>query len=204
MSALLRYGARASDVTVLGPGKRCVLWVFGCCFSCEGCIGEHYKTGSWLETSAREMAEWYLSHPADGLTISGGEPMLQAGALCEMIDRIRAVRPCGVIVYTGFTLEMLQDESEDVRRLLEHIDLLIDGPYIRELDHNQSGRGSENQRIIPLTPLYQQEAKTYYAPHVRHTEIRMSREGTLMIGVPDREQAEVWRKIKTLGGESCG
>lgn len=205
MSSVLRYSARAAQCAVLGPGMRCVLWVHGCCFSCGGCIGEGFKTGIFRETTAEEAAKWYLDQEADGLTISGGEPMLQAGALAEMVSRIRAVQDCGVIVYTGFTHEALLEKAEAVpgiRRFLGQIDLLIDGPYIRELDRNQPYRGSENQRLIPLTPRYRGEIDTYYhSACARQIEIRVSEEQTLMIGVPGWEQAEIWAKIKKLGGK---
>lgn len=201
--SILCYGARAARCTVLGPGMRCVLWVHGCCFSCEGCIGEGYKSGGFQETTAAEAAEWYLSQEADGLTISGGEPMLQATALAEMISDIRAVRDCGVIVYTGFTYEALLERAEedpDVLRFLEQIDLLIDGPYIRELDRNQPYRGSENQRLIPLTSRYRAELDSYYhSAAARRTEVRISEGQTLLLGVPGREQAEIWARIKKLG-----
>lgn len=201
----LRYSARVARCTVLGPGMRCILWVHGCCFSCNGCIGEGYKNGGYQETTAVEAAEWYLSQDASGLTISGGEPMLQAAALAEMIAQVRAVRDCGVIVYTGFTYEALLEKAaadRDIRRFLSQIDLLIDGPYIQELDQNQPYRGSENQRLIPLTPRYCVELETYYgSAAARRIEFRMSEKQTLMVGVPGREQVEIWRKIKKLGEE---
>lgn len=199
----LRYSARISRCGVLGPGMRSVLWVYGCCFSCEGCIGEGYKNGGFQEATAEEAAWWYLEQQADGLTISGGEPMLQAYALAEMVSRIRAVRDCGVIVYTGFTYEDLLERAKDdpgVRCLLGQIDLLIDGPYIQEQDWNQPYRGSENQRLLLLTPRYREELDTYYrSASARRTEIRLSEERTLLIGVPGREQTRAWAKIKELG-----
>lgn len=203
--SILRYSARVSRCGVLGPGMRCVLWVYGCCFSCEGCIGEGYKSGSFLETTAAEAAQWYLRQQADGLTVSGGEPMLQAAALAEMVSRIRAVRDCGVIVYTGFTYEALLEKAEDdpgIRCFLGQIDLLIDGPYIRNLDWNQPYRGSENQRLLPLTPRYRAELDAYYrSGGARRTEIRLSEKRTLLVGVPGQDQAQVWTKIKELGVE---
>ena len=197
----LRYSARLDSCAVLGPGNRAVFWVFGCCFSCKGCIGERFKTGPSLETTPQEAAEWYLRLNADGLTISGGEPMLQAGALAEMVERIRAERDCGVIVYTGFVYEdLLKKNDADIPRFLRQIDLLIDGPYMRELDHNQPYRGSENQRFLPLTERYRKELETYYkAAQSRQIELHFSEQRTMMAGVPGREQADIWRKVKELG-----
>ncbi|MBR0280957.1 MAG: radical SAM protein [Oscillibacter sp.] len=197
----LRYSARLERCAVLGPGNRAVFWVFGCCFSCKGCIGERYKTGRSLETTPQEAAEWYLRQNADGLTISGGEPMLQADALSETIGLIRAARDCGVIVYTGFVYEeLLKKHDPDINRFLGQIDLLIDGPYIQDLDHNQPYRGSENQRFLLLTERYRTELETYYkAARSRQIELHFSEQQTMMAGVPGREQADIWRKIKELG-----
>lgn len=199
--SILKYSARIDGCKVLGPGNRAVLWVFGCCFSCKGCIGENYKTGTWLETTPEETAEWYLRQNADGLTISGGEPMLQAEALAETVQRIRAARECGVIVYTGFLYEtLLKEGNPDVLRFLKEIDLLIDGPYVRELDRNQPYRGSENQRFLLLTERYRGHMEDYYrGAKSRQIEFHLSNQRTLMAGIPGREQAEIWKKIKELG-----
>ncbi len=170
---------------VLGPGARYVLWVQGCGKSCEGCVAQNahdMKLGTPIEEGALAL-EIALSE-AEGLTISGGEPFLQAAALAELIDRIHAKRPMGVIVYTGYTYEELKD-IPDADMLLSRIDLLIDGPYRKELDDNKSLRGSSNQRVIPLTDLYidavreygtgQREAEKFY--HGIHVH---------KIGIPER------------------
>ena len=130
--------------------------------------------------------------------------MLQADALSETVRLIREKRNCGVIVYTGFVYEeLLKQDSLSVRDFLSKIDLLIDGPYIRELDNNQPYRGSENQRLIPLTERYRRELETYYAAaRSRRIEIRVEEERTLMAGVPGREQALIWRNIKALGDKN--
>lgn len=200
----LRYGARIGATTVLGPGSRAVLWVYGCCFSCEGCIAPGFREGPWEESSPEEMAEWYLRQKADGLTISGGEPMLQAAALADMVEHIRLREDCGVIVYTGFVYEALLEKARDdeaIRRFLGQIDLLIDGPYVASLDNNQPYRGSANQRLIPLTERYRGDLESYYETGGRAMEIHLSDRGTLMVGVPGREEAEIWKNIKRLGGE---
>lgn len=148
-------------VHVLGPGTRYVLWVQGCERNCQGCVARnaHEMEGGTpvrIDALALEIA---LSH-ADGLTISGGEPFLQAEELAELIRRIHKKRHMGVIVYTGYLYEELLEKPE-TRGLLEKIDLLIDGPYIKALDDGKSLRGSSNQRIIPLTDLYKDHFAEY-------------------------------------------
>ena len=200
----IRYGERIHRTKVLGPYERSVIWVHGCCFSCEGCIGEHYKHGSYSEASPAELAQWFLQDDKiSHLTLSGGEPMLQAEALSRMIREIRKYRDTGVIVYTGFTYEALAEKSkedEGIRSFLDCIDLLIDGPYIKELDNNQPYIGSENQNIILLTDRYRDVYNDYYYSDIgRQVELNFQKDKTMLVGVPGKEQREMWLRIKEMG-----
>ena len=199
----LQIMARVAECRVLGPGNRAVVWVHGCCFDCPGCIARWFREGDYESVSPTELAKWYLGTDADGLTISGGEPMLQAAGLAEMIREIRAERDCGVIVYSGFLYETLKQKAEEdtsVRAFLEEIDLLIDGPYIEAQNDNLPYRGSANQRLLPLTERYRDAIVSYYqGRNGREIEIRISDSHTLMIGVPGKEQAIIWNQIQKLG-----
>lgn len=152
---------REPAVRVLGPGIRYVLWVQGCERSCPGCIAKNahdMKAGTPIPIDALAL-EIALSG-AGGLTVSGGEPFLQAEELAEMIRRIHARHPMGVIVYTGNLYEDLI-KTPGAQGLLAQTDLLIDGPYIQEQDDGKSLRGSANQRVLPLTELYRGELAVY-------------------------------------------
>lgn len=200
MSAL-RYSARIDRCTLLGPGSRAVIYVHGCCFSCKGCIASGFQAQEPIETTAEEMAAWYLSlEGCEGLTISGGEPMLQAQALSEVVDLIRREKDAGVIAYTGFVYEALLErakEHEGISRLLKRIDLLIDGPYVQEKDEGQFARGSSNQRLIALSPRYQSDIGPYYqSGRAREMELRLEGQRVMMIGVPSAGQSMLWRQLK--------
>ena len=198
---MIRYAERIENCSVLGPGgERAVLWVYGCCFDCKGCIADNYKIGPYQEITADDMADWYCTRGAktEGMTISGGEPFLQAKELAEMIRLIRQKREMGVIVYTGFVYEDLlsrADSDEGIRRFLGEIDLLIDGPYIEELDRNQRAVGSENQRILQLTDRYREQVDEYYGKSGRQVEFRIFDGKGMLVGVPAREQSLLWRKL---------
>lgn len=207
---MIRYAAKVENSTVLGPcGERAVIWVHGCCFDCKGCIAENYKHGPFTETSAEELAKWYLlaGRKTEGITISGGEPFLQAAELTRMIRLIRKKREIGVIVYTGFLYEELKEKAEaedDIADFLSEIDLLIDGPYVMEEDHNQMAVGSENQRLLMLTDRYQDEADSYYKKRGRRVEIRVSDKKTMLVGVPAREHMKLWKKLNGTGETDHG
>ena len=86
-----------------------------------------------------------------GVTFSGGDPMYQPEGFAELARAIRQRTPQKDIwCYTGFTYEQLLTNPRQ-RALLELIDVLVDGPFVREQrDETLCFRGSRNQRIIDV------------------------------------------------------
>ena len=144
---------RKAHTTRLGPGDRAVVWVAGCELRCNGCIAPDTHSHAGSETPVDELATWITRHASDGVTISGGEPMLQARAVTRVIDQVREARPAlHVMLYSGYRLEWLRRTgSADQHRLLKRLDLLVDGPYIERLHAPIRWRGSTNQRLIDLS-----------------------------------------------------
>lgn len=152
----IRYSMKEPAVRVLGPGRRFALWVQGCDRACPGCIAPDAHDPAGGASIEVDALAWEIAlSGADGLSISGGEPFLQAGALAELVRLVRRQRDLGVIAYTGFTLEELAGVP-DARALLACTDLLVDGAYVRELDDGRGVRGSANQRLLPLTDRYRE------------------------------------------------
>lgn len=118
----------------------------------------------------------------EGITISGGEPFLQAGPLSEMLSIVRASRPdIDVIVFSGYPVEVLT--WEDARRLLENTDVLIDGPFEMDKRTDKGLRGSANQRIHFLTDrLIKHERELESGPRILETFIKGNE--LITIGIP--------------------
>lgn len=156
MKDILWTFAREPDVTALGPGARYGLWVSGCAKRCPGCISpesHNMYNGKPIHISA--LIWEILDSDADEITISGGEPFLQAEVLAELLKKIRSRKTIGVIVYSGYTIEELLHRSEaGVHALLAQTDMLIDGEYRREENDGGALRGSANQRAVLLTERY--------------------------------------------------
>jgi anaerobic ribonucleoside-triphosphate reductase activating protein len=57
-----------------------------------------------------------------------------------------------VVTYTGYTFEALWlADKPDWRRLIKATDILVDGPFIRDLRNiDLRFRGSSNQRLIDV------------------------------------------------------
>ncbi|MEM1485159.1 anaerobic ribonucleoside-triphosphate reductase activating protein [Oscillospiraceae bacterium PP1C4] len=155
MSAPLRISGCLSDSIVDGPGMRYVVFTQGCPHECPGCHNPqtHDFEGGYL-ADTDEIVHQIKSEPLlSGVTFSGGEPFCQAGALCELGERIKALGK-NIVVYSGYTFEQLLKKSEldsDILRLLKLSDILIDGRFVESLrDLTLQFRGSSNQRIIML------------------------------------------------------
>ena len=174
----------------LGPGLRAAVWVQGCPFRCSGCYApEFIPQRSAHQVSAASLAQAILARPGlSGLTLSGGEPMLQAAALAALVRRVRAERQINVICFTGYNLDDLRQNppSPGVGELLSEVDLLIDGPYIAEQNHDRGLRGSENQQFHFLSPRLQGYD---FSAWPRRVEVNILDGAMLLAGVPSRSFA---------------
>jgi anaerobic ribonucleoside-triphosphate reductase activating protein len=87
----------------------------------------------------------------DGLTLSGGDPFTQARICAALAEEVHNLG-LSVMTYTGYTFEALVlANNPDWRRLIKATDVLVDGPFIRDLRNiDLRFRGSSNQRLIDV------------------------------------------------------
>lgn len=146
-----------------GAGTRTTLFVSGCTHCCDGCFqpqtwdfdfGKPF-TSQVQDEIIRSLEPSYVH----GLTVLGGEPMEPANqrGLVEFLERIKAELPRKTVwCFTGDLYEELADvasprHTDVTQRLLACIDVLVDGPYMREFKNiSLRFRGSSNQRIIDI------------------------------------------------------
>lgn len=167
----------------LGPGLRYVIWVQGCPFCCHHCEtpeGRRFSPNMLIEVD--ELAQDIISRPEiEGITISGGEPMEQAGLLADLLKLVLVKRPeLNVISYTGYQIEQLI--SKDALRFISLLDVLIDGPYIHEKNDNLGLRGSSNQRVHFLTDKLK-NCERLFTESPRKLEIRFHESRAVVIGL---------------------
>jgi len=153
MGMKLRLAGVQDDSIVDGPGIRLTVFAQGCPHRCPGCHNPqtHDPEGGYWEEEAALLQRLGENPLLRGITLSGGEPFLQAEAFANLAKKVHAMGK-DVVCYTGYTFEQLFDmQDRHVHALLDHIDILVDGPYIEaQRDLELLFRGSANQRLIAL------------------------------------------------------
>jgi anaerobic ribonucleoside-triphosphate reductase activating protein len=139
-----------------GSGLRTVLFVSGCSNKCPGCHNpETWDADSGIEFTELSMNEILDSLNNDyisGLTISGGDPFYKQNIdeVLNIVLKVKSLYPNKSIwIYSGYTMEYLYGRDGVSMKILDNIDVLVDGKFIKDLkDSNLHYRGSSNQRVI--------------------------------------------------------
>ena len=149
---MLDLSGIVSDSIVDGPGIRTTIFSQGCPHHCPGCHNpETWDFGCGTEIPVEAILDIVKSNPlCRGVTFSGGEPFAQAADFAKLAELLKE-RGYEVASYSGYTFEELLEGSEDQKKLLESIDILIDGPFLQaEKSLEIAFRGSRNQRILDV------------------------------------------------------
>lgn len=153
---IIRLAGITHESLVDGPGLRTVVWSQGCLHhNCPGCHNQHTQDPAggeeWELTDVYQQIDYSIL--AQGLTLSGGDPFLQPEPN-SLIATYASQKGLNVWAYTGYTFEQLLQRSQSesaVLKLLEVIDVLVDGPFIvAKKDLGLVFRGSRNQRLIDV------------------------------------------------------
>lgn len=142
-----------------GYGLRYAVYFAGCTHRCPGCHNpqSHDPAGGEPLTEAffDAVCEAVVRNPIlDGVTLSGGDPLLRPKPMREFLRRLKERTGCNVWCYTGYTLEECLADP-DRRECLRYVDTLVDGRYVAALrDLSLDFRGSSNQRIIDVAALH--------------------------------------------------
>ena len=148
---LIRIAGITEDSIVDGPGLRLTVFLQGCPHHCKGCHNPEtwdYFGGKLVDTD--DIIAMMDRNPIlDGLTLSGGEPLLQTADCFRLVKEAKK-RGLNVWCYTGYTWEVASTVT-NVQALLRFVDVLVDGPFIEsQRTLELSWRGSRNQRLIDV------------------------------------------------------
>lgn len=148
----IRLYGTVNDSIVDGSGLRYVIFTQGCLHHCPGCHNpdSHAIDGGYIEDTEQCLLEIDQNPLLDGVTLSGGEPFLQATALIHFVQKVKK-RHLHVMIYSGYTFEEILELGDEEKKLLSLCDTLVDGKFILSLKSMELlYKGSSNQRIIDI------------------------------------------------------
>ena len=179
---MLRIHSYESMGTHDGPGLRLVVFTQGCRFNCLYCANpDTISTVGGTDTPIDEIIRMARSQKAffgkkGGVTVSGGEPTLQAADLKVLFKRLKEEGINTCLDTNGNNM------NDDVRELLEYTDLvLLDIKHIVPEQHKYiTGRSVENT--------------LKFAEYLRQKNIQVWLRYVLVPGLSDQPEA-----LKALG-----
>ncbi len=136
-----------------GPGFRFVIFAQGCVHNCKGCHNpETHAFGVGENYTAAEIIAMIRKNPMiKGVTLSGGDPFCQPKEFAVLSAELKKLG-YEICAFTGYMYEALvKDTDDDKYKLLQQVDILIDGPFIEsEKSLDLKFKGSRNQRTIDV------------------------------------------------------
>ena len=190
----LKYYAKVHSTesfgTVDGPGIRFVLFLQGCHLQCKYCHnrdtwdmkgGEYKSADDILEKIKRYKNYMLLS--GGGVTVTGGEPLLQVKFLIELFKRLKEEG-----IHTCIDTSGIVAITDDIKEVLKYTDLvLLD---IKHIDDEKCKKlvGVSNKRELE------------FAEYLSQNKIKMWIRQVLVPGYTDDEQDLIKLKkfIKSL------
>ena len=145
---------------VEGPFKRLCIWFQGCNRNCKGCCNktlESLKPDNIisLEDLLKIIRKSKIENKIEGITLSGGEPLLQTG-LVKLLEEVKNLE-LGIILFTGYQLNEIEDN------LKSQCDIIIDGYFDEQkIDNDRALVGSLNQNINYISDRYTNEKDWFY------------------------------------------
>jgi anaerobic ribonucleoside-triphosphate reductase activating protein len=189
-------------VTTLGPGRRVAIWFQGCSIRCPGCV----SVDTWDEragaTGISEVLDILALHAeeANGLTISGGEPLDQPDALAIILSHWRSLSLRSALLFTGYEMEDVRDWFAAHPSL---VDAVIAGPFDPRAPQTLALRGSDNQRLHVLTTLGEEFAAYDRPADARDRRLDVAFDGdghAWFAGIPARGDIGRLRRVLAAAG----
>lgn len=158
--------------SVDGPGVRFVIFLTGCPMRCQYChnpdtwVKEHgteYDVDSLLAKAMRYRSYWGSD---GGITVSGGEPLLQMEFVTELFAKAKALGVSTVLDTSGAVFSREESALRRFDALMEVTDLvMLDIKHIDTKAHEQL-TGRSNLNILDCARYLSETGKDVWIRHV--------------------------------------
>lgn len=160
--------------TVDGPGIRYVLFMQGCPMRCLYCHNPDTwefsrENGISAEEAAKNILKYKNYIKRGGVTVSGGEPLLQIDFVTELFKILKKEGVHTAVDTSGVTFT--KESKEKFDELIKYTDLfLLDIKHIDEDEHKKL-TGHSNKNTLDFAKYLSQNGKDMWIRHVLLTGI---------------------------------
>ena len=152
-----------------GPGVRFIAFLAGCSMRCKYChnpdtwamsVGEEFEASELVKRALRYKSYW---KNGGGITVSGGEPMLQTEFVTELFT---LAKQAGIHTTLDTSAQPWNKDDEKYKKLLEVTDLVM--LDIKEFDNDAHIEltGQPNENIIEFAHYLSDIGKPMWIRHV--------------------------------------
>jgi pyruvate formate lyase activating enzyme len=159
--------------TVDGPGLRYVIFTQGCLLRCQYCHNaDTWEIGKGKEMTVEEIIDDvktylpFINASGGGITVSGGEPLLQIDFLIELFKACKKLGIHTAIDSSGGCYTAEASFQQKLNELLSYTDLiLLDLKHIDEKKHRKL-TGKTNQHILRFARFLSEKNVPVWIRHV--------------------------------------
>ncbi len=155
--------------TVDGPGIRLVVFLQGCPMRCQYCHNpDTWEIGAGKETTVDEILNEYqkckMFYTNGGITVTGGEPLLQMEFVTELFEAARAKNIHTCLDTSGVTFDGKDTAAFD--RLIKSTNLImLDIKHINSTEHKKL-TAHNNENIIEFAKYLDRNNVPVWIRHV--------------------------------------
>ncbi len=204
---VLRMQRVMVPVRGLGHGVRVGLWVQGCTIGCAGCAStDTWSTDGGITIAIEDLADRLagLLADADGLSLTGGEPLQQAGALTRLLDLLAdrgTLDQVDVLLFTGYAPARARTLGAG---LWQHLDAAVAGPYRADRPNDHPLVASANQELMVLSDLGRHRYGDVPDTVPTTIDVSTANGDLVMAGLPRPGDLDRFRELMAARGISMG
>ncbi|MCB6413849.1 pyruvate formate lyase-activating protein [Faecalimonas umbilicata] len=158
--------------SVDGPGVRFVIFTSGCAMRCQFCHNpDTWKMQSGTQYTADELLDKAMKYRAywgskGGITVSGGEPLLQIDFLIELFRKAKEAGIHTTLDTSGNPFTREEPFFDKFKELMKYTDLIL--LDIKQIDDEQHKilTGHSNQNILEMAKYLSDIGKPVWIRHV--------------------------------------
>ncbi len=162
-----------SGGTVDGPGIRFVVFMQGCPLRCKYCHNpDSWKVGEGETRTVSDLTQEIIKYKnyfgkTGGVTVSGGEPLLQIEFVIELLKSVKKYGIHTVIDTSGFTFN---ENNEQTVKLFSELNKYVD-LYLLDVKHIDDGvhkdlTGVSNKNTLAFAKWLDKNDKKMWIRHV--------------------------------------